>query len=179
MKRRFTFAFTVAASLLLSTDQAPADRPVAILATGTNGGANVQGDTEKLIDRISSAGYRVVVVVPRKTGPENTSDERNLLPRHAAVMAAARNRGVQTMTPQTWEPDGYHIGSADAQAIGQHYAGAPTFGDSNSVIINNVTKGHCLGVSGMQTHDMLTTQFPPKAQSPRQACRSLRDVLRR
>lgn len=179
MKRRFTLAFATAASLLLCADQAPADRPVAILATGTNGGTDVQGDTEKLIDRIASAGYRVVVVVPRNTGAENTSDQRNLLPRHAAVMAAARNRGVETLTPQTWEPDGFHIGSADAHAIGQRYAGAPTFGDSNSVIINNVTKGHCMGVSGMQTHDMLTTQFPPKAHAPRQACRSLRDVLRR
>lgn len=179
IKRSLTLVFATATALLLGGDQTIDPRPVAILATGTNGGTDVQSDTEKLIDRISSAGYRVVVVVPRNTGAENTRDQRNLIPRHAAVMTAARNRGVEAIIPQTWEPDGYHIGSADAQAIGQRYAGAPTFGDSNSVIINNVTKGHCMGVSGMQTHDMLTTQFPPKAHSPRQTCRSLRDVLRR
>ena len=50
-------------------------------------------------------------------------------------------------------------------------------------IINNVTKGHCIGVSGMKTDDMLTTQFTPLPRDQRQeapkACRSLRAVLRR
>lgn len=174
-----------ATTLLLSTDSAgPRNdaRPVAILATGTNGGTDVQRDTEQLITRIQNAGYRVVVVAPRNSGPESTADQRNLYPRHAAVMAAARSRGVEAITPKTWEPDGFHVGRADALAIGQRYAGAPTFGDSNSVIINNVTKGHCMGVSGMQTHDMLTTQFPPATSAPtaqRQSCRSLAAVLGR
>ena len=181
MKRRITAAFAAASALFLSADSAGQlsdTRPVALVATGTNGGTDVQADTENLIARIQNAGYRVVVVAPRNSGPETTADHRNLYPRHAAVMAAARNRGVETITPQTWEPDGYHVGSADALEIGQRYAGAPTFGDSNSVIINNVTKGHCMGVSGMQTHDMLTTQFPPTAQAPRQACRNLRDLVK-
>lgn len=184
--KALTASFVTAASALLlssdSTDPRHDTRPVAILATGTNGGTDVQRDTEQLIKRVQNARYRVVVVAPRNSGAEATADRRNLYPRHAAVMAAARTRGVEAITPQTWEPDGFHVGRADALAIGQRYAGAPTFGDSNSVIINNVTKGHCMGVSGMQTHDMLTTQFPPATTAPtsqRQSCRSLAAVLGR
>lgn len=183
--KALTASFLACAALTGCNDKpaAPAvdTRPVAVLATGTNGGTDVQGDTEKLIDRISAAGYRVVVVPPRNVDASFTADHRNLLPRYAAVMAAANSRHVETIMPTTWASDGFHIGRPDVQAIGKRFAGAPTFGDSNSVFINSVTKGHCIGVSGMLTHDMLATQFPPaptQPATPPLACRKLGDLVK-
>lgn len=180
MKFKALAATFLACASLSSCREAPDTRPVALLATGTNGGTDVKGDTERLIDRISSAGYRVVVVPPRDADATATADHRDLRPRYAAVMAAARSRHLETIMPATWARDGFHIGRADVYAIGQRFPGAPTFGDSNSVFINKVTKGHCIGVAGMLTHEMLTTQFPPAPTlpaSPPLPCRDI-NVLR-
>lgn len=161
-----------------STPAAEKPLPVALLATGTNGGTDVERDTERLITRLQNAGYRVVVIPPRNAPASATSDNRNLIPRHAAVMAAATARHAEILMPKTWLPDGFHIAHAESAAIGRMYKGAPTFGDSNSVFINRGSGGHCIGVSGMQTHEMLLTQFPPAPAStgaPR-PCRELRDL---
>lgn len=171
---------TLAGALAACTPQPPqTEKPVALLATGTNGGTDVRSETVTLIQRLQNAGYRVVVIPPRKAPAAATADRRNLLPRHAAVTAAAQERGAEILTPQSWAPDGFHISDAEALAIGRKYKGAPTFGDSNSVAVNRGTGGSCMGVSGMKTHEMLLTQFPPNPLAGQQPCRHLRDLQRR
>ena len=148
-------------------------RPVAILATGTNNGADVRGETEAMIERLQDNGYRVVVVPPRNSA--NARPGLDLRPLYRAVTAAANAKGAQIVRARAWDRDGYHIDIAEARRIGRLYPNAPTFGDSNSVRINEGSRGHCMGVSGMTTTEIIATQQPIPADTARQNCRSLRD----
>lgn len=165
-----TAALTTAGAIKMYERQ-----PVAILATGTNGGQDVYGETVAMIDRLQDAGYRVVVVPPREATAAQNSVQRDLRPLRAAVLRATQDQRVAVVEPQAWEADGFHIARAEAVAIGRRFPNAPTFGDSNSVAINEGTGGVCLGVGGMTTTQILTHQFPPAADKPRQACRDIRD----
>lgn len=151
------------------TGGAPAagSRGPAILAMGTNGGSNVQGETQQMIRRLQDAGYSVVVVPPRQGGW--TSGTSQL---HDQVVAAARATGAQVVEASSWANDGYHIAESEARAIGQRYRGAPTFGDSNSVRINAGTGGTSSGVVGASTQQILRAQFPSTSGTPAAAAAS-------
>lgn len=156
-----------------SPDTRQEERPVAILATGTNNGANVRGETEEMIKRLQDSGYRVVVVPPRNAA--NARPGLDLRPLYRAVTAAANATGAEIVEARRWDRDGYHIHMDEARRIGRLYQGAPTFGDSNSVRINAGTGGHCVGVAGMTTTEIITTQHPVADDAARMNCRRLRD----
>lgn len=174
MKFRLAFAFALSSTVAASVSQPAADSsPVALLATGTNSGVDVRSETEAMITRLQDSGYRVVVIPPRNAA--NARPGLDLRPLYRAVTAAAATRNAEILTAQAWDRDGFHISMPEAQRIGRLYPNAPTFGDSNSVRINFGTGGHCMGVSGMTTTEILQTQYAPAANSPRQSCRRLRD----
>ncbi len=172
-------AFFAAASVWFVSQQAAKapEEPVAILATGTNGGEDVYGETSSMIKRLGYAGYRVVVVPPRNASAAENTINRDLRPLRTAVLTAARDNGVEVIEPRQWNADGFHISRSEAISIGRRFAGAATFGDSNSVAINEGTGGHCFGVGGMTTTQILATQVVPTgraaavARATRQPCR--------
>ena len=167
-----TTALTAAGAIQMYKHSA-AQRPVALLATGTNGGADVYAETSAMIDRLQEAGYRVVVVPPRDAPALQNSVNRDLRPLRAAVLQAAHDKQLQVIEPQAWHSDGFHIAPAAAVSIGRRYPGAPTFGDSNSVAINAGTGGDCFGVGGMTTTEILAHQRPQPHTGARQPCRDI------
>ena len=119
LRRLFVaFAGTMALGTAAAVETYKAE-PVALLATGTNGGDDVYGETAAMIDRLQDDGYLVDVVPPRHATARQNTVHRDLRPLRAAVLRAAREERLQVIDPQTWYPDGFHIARAEAVAIGQ------------------------------------------------------------
>lgn len=173
MKSRHLALLFSALTLTPAASTQQLEKPVALLATGTNSGTDVRHETEAMITRLQDSGYRVVVIPPRNAA--NARPGLDLRPLYRAVTTAATARNAEVLEAQRWDADGFHIHMTEAQRIGRLYPNAATFGDSNSVRINFGTGGHCMGVSGMTTTEILQTQQAPAANAPRQECRRLRD----